>query len=279
MGSVKELERFALVLNSNSRYDLTCRQRGFNLRHYAYVCNQLMLDLGYKRYVAQGGDWGSMITRIIGQHHSENVRGVHVNLVAFDPLNVLKQPLLFLQALLPNFWPERAGLSLMNSMKDYTVDGNGYFKIQSTRPQTVAYALSDSPVALLGWVHEKLLHWTDSYPWTEDEVLTWISIYWFSRAGPGASVQTYFEAVHPSPEWNGKAADARMWDWTNAPLGISQFPKDIVGIPSILTRTLGRIVFEKFHDRGGHFAAWETPDLLVADVREMYGQKGDWHNA
>lgn len=72
----------------------------------------------------------------------------------------------------------------------------GYFNEQSTKPQTIGYALADSPVALLAWIYEKLHDWTDDYPWTEDEILTWVSIYWFSTAGPAASVRIYYEASH-----------------------------------------------------------------------------------
>jgi hypothetical protein len=236
-----------------------------------------MLDLGYDQYASQGGDWGSIITRTMGRHHSEHLRAAHVNLVAFAPANVFKMPYLFLMALLPSFWPtklERQGLS--NGV-EYSTEGNMYYRMHQTRPQTVAYCLSDSPVALLGWIYEKLIHWTDSYPWTPDEVLTWVSIYWFSRAGPGASVRTYFEAHASNPEWNGDPADDRFWDWTKPLLGISQFPKDVIAVPRFLARTLGRIVFERFHTEGGHFAAWEKPDELATDLQEMFGPGGGAH--
>jgi hypothetical protein len=78
-------------------------------------------------------------------------------------------------------------------------EGRGYLGEQTTKPQTVAYVLNDSPVALLAWIYEKLHDWTDSYPWTDDEIFTWISIYQFSRAGPGASHRIYYEAVHTKP--------------------------------------------------------------------------------
>jgi hypothetical protein len=236
-----------------------------------------MLDLGYDQYVSQGGDWGSMITRKMGQHHSEHLRAININLAAFLPGNLLKRPWLFLLLLLPNFWPTKAERQGLANAQDYVADGNGYYRIQASRPQTVAYCLADSPVALLGWVYEKLLHWTDDYPWTPDEVLTWISIYWFSRAGPGASVRTYFEAHHSSPEWNGNADDDRPWDYTKPLLGASQFPRDIVYIPRFLLRTLGSIVFERLHTTGGHFAAWEKPDELAGDLREMFGPGGGAH--
>lgn len=173
-----------------------------------------MLGLGYDQYAAQGGDWGSIITRTMGRHHDQSLRAVHVNLAMFDPLNLLRRPWLVLLALLwPPLWPSRQGIGGLLRGLAYVSGGNDYYRLQSSRPQTVAYCLEDSPVGLLGWMYEKLVHWTDDYPWTEDEVLTWVSIYWFSRAGPGASVRTYFEAENPSREWNGTPDDKNFWGW------------------------------------------------------------------
>lgn len=174
-----------------------------------------MLNLGYDQYVTQGGDWGSIIVRTMGRYHHQHLRGIHVNLAMFSLGNLLKQPWLFLLALLPRFWPTRQGIAGLLRGLAYASGGNDYYRLHSSRPQTVAYCLADSPVGLLGWMYEKLIHWTDNYQWTEDEILTWVSIYWFSRAGPGASVRTYFEAENPSKEWNSTAADNRFWDWVS----------------------------------------------------------------
>lgn len=179
-----------------------------------------MLALSYPRYVAQGGDWGSIITRTMGRDPdtAPHLQAIHVNLAMFSPRNLLlAQPWLLLAALCwPPYWPTlRTGLQGLLRGLAYVAGGNDYYRLQSSRPQTVAYCLADSPVGLLGWVYEKLVHWTDGYPWTEDEVLTWVSVYWFSRAGPGASVRTYFEAENPSEEWNGAVKDRRFWDWVS----------------------------------------------------------------
>ena len=88
---------------------------------------------------------------------------------------------------------EKAGLKRTQAWQK---DGLGYLQLQTTKPQTIGYALADSPVALLAWIYEKLHDWTDGYPWTEDEVLTWVGIYWFSEAGPAASGRIYYEAAH-----------------------------------------------------------------------------------
>lgn len=148
-------------------------------------------------------------------------------------------------------------------------EGFGYNDLQSTRPHTLSFALSDSPLALLSWIYEKLHDWSDTYPWTDDEILTWISIYQFSRAGPGASVLIYYNATHVHQEdaekLNGYVSGVK--------LGLSYFPKDLCVPPSIYGRGLGEVVFEKRHEEGGHFAAYEKPGLLVGDLREMF--KGD----
>jgi pimeloyl-ACP methyl ester carboxylesterase len=233
-----------------------------------------MLSLGYERYVAQGGDWGSIITRMMGRYHEENLRAVHVNLAAVTPKTILWRPLVLLQTLFSMpFWTKSEKLGLKNG-QEYTTDGNAYYNMHMTRPQTVAYCLTDSPVALLGWIYEKLVHWTDDYPWTNDEVLTWISVYWFSTAGPGASVRTYFEAHDPSSEFGGGPTDQAHWASTNVPLGITQFPRDIVGIPKVLTQMLGNVVFQNWGKDGGHFAAWERPEVIADDLRVMFKQGG-----
>jgi hypothetical protein len=138
-------------------------------------------------------------------------------------------------------------------------------------------------VALLAWIYEKLVDWTDAYPWTDDEVCTWMSIYWFSTAGPRAAHQLYYEVTHvkdpatfKEKEANGIwASDASDLDaWQDVKIGLAHFPRDVLSLPGYWGHVLGNIVYEKDHARGGHFAAWECPDDLVADLREMFGPKG-----
>jgi hypothetical protein len=227
-----------------------------------------MLGLGYSQYVIQGGDWGSMISRIQARMFPAAVRAVHVNMAAVRLANLLRSPLLLLRALItPWTQAERTGLA---KGKEYAVSGNGYYQMQSTRPLTVAYCLADSPVALLGWVYEKLRIWSDdaSAAWSDDELLDWMSVYWFSDAGPGSSVYTYHEAEA------GMKAIGGFWEYMPAPLGVTQFPADLVGMPRMFLRTLGNVVFERWADKGGHFAAWEVPDELVRDLRVMFGREG-----
>jgi len=183
-------------------------------------------------------------------------------------------------------WTSHPLLALQQSLRPFTSyelnglqrsrwfrkEGIGYFNTQSTKPQTIGYALSDSPVALLAWIYEKLVTWTDSYPWTPDEICKWISIYWFSTAGPAASVILYWEAQHPQPGVFTRE-DTLRW-MPGVKLGLSHFPKELRVLPSSWTRTQGPVVFEKTHGEGGHFAAWEKPHLIVDDLRKMFGKGG-----
>ena len=154
----------------------------------------------------------------------------------------------------------------------------------------MAYALHDSPLALLAWIYEKLHDWTDSYPWSDDEILTWVSIYYFSRAGPGAAHRIYYEVQHTSPGTGGvgggggggKVActyDAMREYEPHVPIGLTYNPRDLCVVPSSWGRTLGNVVYEARNDRGGHFYSHEYPDLLVRDLKKMFGQDGGAYKA
>ncbi|OTB17837.1 hypothetical protein K445DRAFT_315577 [Daldinia sp. EC12] len=239
---------------------------GFGIRQHAEVCHKLMLRLGYNKYVTQGGDWGYVITRRMGELYPTHVQASHLNYIHAYPPTLLSSPLLYLQHRLGLYSAsEKAGLE---RTRWFVENGSGYNQIQGTKPHTPGFALVDSPVALLAWIYEKLVDWTDAYPWTDDEVLTWIGIYAFSDAGPDASLRLYYETVHNRKDallasgWIGKV-----------PLGLSYFPRDLTVVPSSWGKTLGPVVFEKRHEDGGHFAAFERPEKLAADLRTMFGKK------
>jgi len=177
-------------------------------------------------------------------------------------------PVLALQhALAPLSARDKDGLARSNW---FLKEGSGYRSEQSTKPQTLGYALHDSPVALLAWIYEKLHDWTDNYPWTEDEILAWVSIYWLSTAGPAASIRIYYEAAHS--EW---LRPERLSGWIpSVKLGLAYFPRDISVVPKTWGRTLGPVVFESDYEKGGHFAAWERPDAIADDLRKMFGKRG-----
>ncbi|TFK63129.1 alpha/beta-hydrolase [Pluteus cervinus] len=260
------------------------KQKGFKLQHYAEVCNKLMLSLGYEEYVTQGGDWGSRITRKIAEvDRGKHSKAWHTNWPFGPPPHPIGQPWQFIKNSIS--WhtaDEQAG---MERTSKFQREGRGYFSIQSTKPQTLGYGLTDSPVGLLAWIYEKLVDWTDSYPWTDDEgrvgvhgmrtlkkvalVLTWVSIYWFSRSGPTASTRIYYEVT----KGDGLTLEAILPP-PPIPHGVSYFPKELVTLPKSWVARAANIVFESQHDKGGHFAAHEVPELLVADLRKMFGKGG-----
>jgi hypothetical protein len=192
---------------------------------------------------------------------------------AIAPPSLLRNPLLAVQhALTPYKARERAGLA---RTAWFHREGQGYSAAQATRPQTLGYGLADSPGALLAWIYEKLHDWTDAYPWTPDEVCAWTAVYWFSTAGPAASLRIYYEARHHGDDDGAGSDHARNRRWSpGVKLGFSRFPRDLEVVPDIWARTLGPTVFERVHESGGHFAAYERPDKLVEDVREMFGKGG-----
>jgi pimeloyl-ACP methyl ester carboxylesterase len=237
------------------------RKQGFGINQYAEVAHKLMIALGYNEYVTQGGDWGALITRKMaslygGRHH----KAWHTNMPVAEPPN-WKSPLSFLSFLLtPWSIEEKAGIERTIWFR---TKGYGYFTQQSTQPQTLGYSLADSPVGLLAWIYEKLVLWTDNYNWSDDEVLTWISLYLFSRAGPAASLRIYFE-LRGDCEDIGRSP--------TIPMGASFFPKELIVLPAAWLRKLNNVVFESHHKKGGHFAAIERPEELVRDVRKMFAK-------
>ncbi|KAK0464739.1 alpha/beta-hydrolase [Desarmillaria tabescens] len=256
-------------------------KQGFASAQYAEVGHKLMLALGYDAYVMQGGDWGARITRVIAvKYGGTHAKAWHTNL----PLGAkppISRPLLWLKdRLMPLTAVEKEG---MQRSKVFDATGRGYFQEQATQPQTIGYSLADSPVGLLAWIYEKLVNWTDGYPWGDDEVLTWVSIYLFSRAGPTASVRIYYETRQedaanapkskPSSFASPKMPIPKIKPST-IPMGASYFAKEIRRTPKTWTQAIGNLKFVSEHAHGGHFAAHEKPSELADDLRKFFGRGG-----
>lgn len=228
--------------------------RGWDTARTAQAFAELMARLGYGCYGAQGGDWGSMISQNIGRHDPDHCEAVHVN---------------FLFANAPEDGPgelteaEQAGLARAGL---YFTEGAGYMQIQSTKPQTLAYGLTDSPVGQLAWIAEKFLAWTDNDGTIEsavsrDRLLTNISLYWFT-ATAGSSARMYYETLRPG--------GAGLGDPLNTPLGMASFPMEIMQAPRHWLENNYNIVHWSDMDEGGHFAAMEEPEALAQDIREFF---------
>ncbi|KAK7689868.1 hypothetical protein QCA50_006507 [Cerrena zonata] len=238
------------------------KKPGFAMNQYSEVGHKLMLSLGYKEYVTQGGDWGyHILRRQVQLYGGTHVKAWHTNYPRATQPTFTSGPLVYLKSLVkPYSARDKQGFE---RTKWFVEKGRGYQGIQSTKPQTLGYSLADSPVGLLAWVYEKLVNWSDNYPWTDDEVLTWVSIYWFSRAGPAASVRIYYEHIQGGEEFKYK--------WSSIPFGASFFPKELHCAPPYWAGTLGNLKFTSVHESGGHFAAHEKPEALASDLKKMFG--------
>ncbi|KAF8257162.1 Alpha/Beta hydrolase protein [Lactarius quietus] len=230
-------------------------EKGFVVDNYAELFNKLMLSLGYTEYVTQGGDWGHALTlSTASKYGPKHVKACLSNMPICDRPKLLENPITILKCLITSFTSRNQEAAA--ATRKFLKTGTGNIAIQSTKPQTLGYSLADSPVGLLAWIYEKLVTC----------VLTWVSIYWFSLAGPAASIRIYYEFAH---------ADKRArFPKTSVPIGLSFFPKELLHLPRALLRAQGKIVFESEHEVGGHFAAYEQPEALVGDLRKMFAKSG-----
>jgi pimeloyl-ACP methyl ester carboxylesterase len=224
-------------------------QAGWAPRRVAAAWATLMDRLGYGRYGAQGGDWGSSVSRHLARIAPDHVAGVHVN---YLPTLAPEDP----ATLTPG---EQAALEQMRRFAD---DGSGYGHIQRTRPQTLAYAMLDSPVGLLAWIAEKFTAWADpASEISRDTLLTDVMLYWLTGTA-GSAMRLYWEQAH-SPN-AGRVPPGTV------PTGVALFPHEIVQPIRRLAEQTDHIVHWSPQPRGGHFAALEVPDLLLADIRAFF---------
>lgn len=227
---------------------------GWGVRRIATAWDELMVRLGYKHFVAQGGDWGSLITTVIGDQNLGHCVGIHVNMpVAFPPPNqtgVLTE--------------EEMGF--IGRLRAYKAQESGYSAQQSTRPQTLGYGLADSPSGQAAWILEKFWAWTDNNGHPEDavsrdELLDNVMFFWLNNAG-ASSGRLYWESFTELTAGGLTVA---------IPTGISQFKKEITASSRRWANHVYRnICHWNQLDRGGHFAAFEEPDLFVEEVRACF---------
>ncbi|KAH9922310.1 alpha/beta-hydrolase [Epithele typhae] len=235
------------------------KKPGFHEQHYIEVLHKVMLSLGYEEYVYQGGDWGHVLgASLVTRYGVKHVKAWHTNLPIMEPPKLFSNPILYLEMIFKLPFDQVAKQRLAHLHKHVTT-GRGYMLEQATKPQTVGYGVTDSPVGLLGWVYEKLVGWTDAYPWTDDEVLEWVSLHWI-----------YYELSRGGTSSFGGQGDK----WMPIPLGVSYFPKEIFQFPYSWSHQLGKYVYAGYHDKGGHFAAFEQPEALAGDLRNMYKKGG-----
>jgi pimeloyl-ACP methyl ester carboxylesterase len=260
-------DAFHLVLPSLPGYGLSSApgEVGWYTGRVAQAWTELMRRLGYTRYVAQGGDQGAAVTDDLAHQGPEGLAGVHLNLL---------RSALGSQAGLPaESKEEKAALAALAA---FASRGFGYFKEQTTRPQTIGYALLDSPVALAGWM---LDHDTDSYQkiaaafvdaketggLTRDHVLDNVTLYWLTGTGASAA-RSYWEGGQAAARAAGRTPPA-----VTIPVGFTTFPGEIFRAPrSWAEHVYPTLSYYNEAERGGHFAAWEEPELFAEELRAAF---------
>ncbi len=233
-------------------------ERGWHPRRIAEACVELMSSLGFDRFGAQGGDWGSIVSANVADLVPDRVVGLHLNFVTVSP---------------PKDGPplteeEQAAFA---GLLEWRKTGAGYQEIQGTRPQSLGYGLDDSPAGLCAWIVEKLRAWSDTSLWiagdlegsfTRDRMLDDVTLYWVTGTGT-SSCRIYWEMRQA-----GKSAIPQ--EFVRVPTGIANFPAEITKMPRRWVEGRYDVVHWTEPPHGGHFAAMEVPELFVDDVRTFF---------
>lgn len=261
-------DAFHLVLPTMPGYGFSGKPTatGWSPARIARAFHELMLRLEYTEYVSQGGDWGAIVSELLAVQAPQGLLGIHVNMPGTLPPNILRH--------LRNFDPAPAGLSdreksAYERLLHFYRDGFGYAAMMKQSPQTIGYALSDSPVAMAAYFYDKFAEWTDSDGeperiFTYNEMLDAISFYWFTNSGASSS-RSYWEGAQAG----GGPFDA--FDIPKVPVAVTVYPAEIYRAPrSWAERSFGNLIYWNEVDRGGHFAAWEQPYAFSAELREAF---------
>lgn len=257
-------DAFNLVIPSMPGYGFSGKPQstGWNPDHIARAWTELMRRLGYTRYVSQGGDWGSVISDVMARQASPGLLGIHVNMPATVPPNVAKA--------LNDGASAPSGLSAAEKAAFEQLDafykrGSDYGGIMVTRPQTLGYSLADSPAGLAAWFYDKFAAWTDSggdpeRVLTRDEMLDGITLYWLTNTGT-SSARLYWE--NNANNFNA----VRI----SIPAAVTVFPGEIYRAPrSWVEQSYHKLIYWHEVKKGGHFAAWEQPELFSTEMRAAF---------
>lgn len=258
-------DAFHVVVPSIPGYGFSgpTRRPGFHAGTMAEAVVALMADLGYDRYGAQGGDWGSEVTRRLGRIDAEHVAGIHVNMMivgppaegAFDDVS-------------------EAELAALGEGAEMAKTGIGYLQLQSTKPQTLSYGLTDSPAGLAAWLLEKFHAWTDHGPdevsaLSDDQMLADITTYWVTGTANSAA-RLYWESARARTSAMDSAGEGGGPGFIEVPTGYAAYPGELIRPPRSWIEATCNLVHMVEMPRGGHFAAWEQPDLFVDDLRTFF---------
>jgi pimeloyl-ACP methyl ester carboxylesterase len=250
-------DAFHLILPSLPGYGFSGKpaRTGQGVQWTAHAWTELMRRLGYDRYVAQGGDWGATVATAIGAIAPPECLAIHLNMpIAFPDMQGMAD------------WTPEEAASAAATAKFLDVE-SGYSTQQRTRPQTLGYGLADSPVGQAAWIYEKFFSWTDcdgepESVLTQDQMLDNIMLYWLTNSG-ASSARLYWESMLTSFD----PAPVEM------PTGISLFPKEVIR-PSRrwAEKTYKNVIYWNEPERGGHFAAFEQPEIFTSEIRNCFRQ-------
>jgi pimeloyl-ACP methyl ester carboxylesterase len=261
-------DAFHLVLPSYPGYGFSGKPRdtSWGPARVARGWHELMQRLGYQQYVAQGGDWGAIISEVMAQQAPAGLLGIHINMPGTVPPDVLR--------LVRNRDPVPASFSEVEkaafaSLAYFYGKGFGYAEMMNTRPQTIGYGLADSPVAMAAFYYDKFAEWTYSggepeRSLTYDEMLDDITLYWLTNTGTSSS-RSYWDAAQ------GGGGPFTATEIAAVPVAVTIFPGEIYRAPkNWAEQSFHKLLYWNEVDKGGHFAAWEEPALFSAELRAAF---------
>jgi epoxide hydrolase len=254
-------ERFHVVVFSMPGYGFSgpTVELGVDTAKVAAAVDDLMGQLGYARYVAQGGDWGALVVRYLGEHYSHHVAAIHTNML-FSPFDGDGADAMT--------GVTETELAAMITSAERMADGTAYMELQATRPHSLGFGLNDSPLGLAGWILEKFHAWSDTrdgMPIRTDRLIDNLMLYWLTGTATSAA-RLYCESA--------RAGTAALSDWTgrvDVPTGYAVYPFELMRIPKVWAERRYNLIHYSIQDRGGHFAAFEQPNLFAADLN-AFGQ-------
>lgn len=214
--------------------------------------HKLVSRLHYSEYVVQGRDWGAMIVWAIAHTYPKSAKALHVNLLSLTEPDY-------------NYKPEYTEFEerSLRQHEHFDTKGFAYYLVQNTKPRTLGFAMHDSPVAMLAWMADKLFTWSDSYPWSPTEFITWTLLHYF----PGPTGGFYIYRENSATELMSGADADKFWE---TPTAVSAFAKGAEMVPRSWAERKANVVFWQEHESGGHFAAYEKPEQFVDDLVRFF---------
>ena len=261
-------DAFHLVLPTYPGYGFSGKptDTGWGPDHVARAWHELMRRLGYSRYVSQGGDWGAIVSQLMAVQAPAGLLGIHTNMPGAVPPSVLR--LIRSRDPAPPSFSD-AEKAAFASLEYFYRKGFGYAEMMNTRPQTLGYSLAGSPVGMLAFFYDKFAEWTYSggepeRALTRDEMLDDVTLYWLTNTGTSSS-RSYWDAAQ------GGGGPFNAVDITKVPVAVTIFPGEIYRAPrSWAERCFRKLIYWNEVGKGGHFAAWEEPELFSAEMRAAF---------